>query len=351
MRIPWRGEDRAATPHGAETPTRTVVPSLGNGVTAPFTQEKIHELVEGLRSSSPASCETEFLADWMGVRTRIPMLPWAPAELAGTTSTALPIPDDGYRSEAGEYAALAYALETAQETFRMVEVGAGWAPWAVAGVVAARRRGLQAQACAVEADPTKVQWALTHAQDNDCTTQLVTGTVSEILDQLHDIAHHGATVDVVVVNAACWHQSGPLHFPEIDAHDMGGAVWTLEGTDVDYRGAHVQHREVPGIALANILTAIRGRHVIDLLHIDVQGVEYELLSAAAAEVQDVTRLLMIGTHSRLSEGQLQYFWLERGWGLLHDDPCTGHFTMTHPTLAGFTVQDGNQFWENPFLLR
>ena len=23
--------------------------------------------------------------------------------------------------------------------------------------------------------------------------------------------------------------------------------------------------------------------------------------------------------------------------------------MTHPTLAGFTVQDGTQLWENPFL--
>jgi hypothetical protein len=23
--------------------------------------------------------------------------------------------------------------------------------------------------------------------------------------------------------------------------------------------------------------------------------------------------------------------------------------MTHPTLAGFTVQDGTQLWENPFV--
>jgi len=317
----------------------------------PFTPEKIHELLENLRATATAPEGTEFLTDWMGVRTRIPMLPWAPAELAGTVSSALPIPDDGYRSEAGEYAALAYALSNAQETFRIVEVGAGWAPWAVAGVVAARSHGLQARGCAVEADPTKVQWALTHAADNGCSTRLVAGTVTEILDHLRHIAAHGADEDVIVVNAACWHESGPLHFPDIDAEDMGGAVWTLEGTDVDYRGAHVTHREVAGIALGEILSAVRGPHLIDLLHIDVQGVEFELLSATAAHVQDVTRLLMIGTHSRLSEGQLQYFWLERGWGLLHDDPCTGHFTMTHPTLAGFTVQDGNQFWENPFLLR
>jgi hypothetical protein len=71
---------------------------------------------------------------------------------------------------------------------------------------------------------------------------------------------------------------------------------------------------------------------------------------AAGAVQDCTRLMAVGTHSRLSEGRLQEFFLSRGWGLLIDAPCTAHFTMTHPTLSGFTVQDGNQLWENPFVM-
>ena len=59
--------------------------------------------------------------------------------------------------------------------------------------------------------------------------------------------------------------------------------------------------------------------------------------------------MAIGTTDRLTEGRLQQHYLPRGWGLAIDDPCTAVFTMTHPTLAGFTVQDGLQFWENPFL--
>jgi hypothetical protein len=32
-----------------------------------------------------------------------------------------------------------------------------------------------------------------------------------------------------------------------------------------------------------------------------------------------------------------------------DSPCRAEYLMTRPTLAGFTVQDGMQLWENPFL--
>ena len=66
-------------------------------------------------------------------------------------------------------------------------------------------------------------------------------------------------------------------------------------------------------------------------------------------IQQSVRLMAIGTTDRLNEGLLQAHWLPRGWGLALDVPCRAEFTMTHPTLAGFTVQDGTQLWENPFL--
>lgn len=353
MRAPWRAKaaDASRVSVTGDRPATPTVPSLGNGVSQPFDAPRIEALLESLRVTDLPSCDSEFLVDWMGVRTRISMLPWAPAELAGTTSQSLPIPDDGYRSEAGEYAALAYALATARDTFRIVEVGAGWAPWIVAGVVAARRMGLDAHGVAVEADAAKVEWAIQHAIDNGCTYRVIRGSLSETVAALQQIASEDPDCEVVIVHGAGWHESVPVHFPAIDEDDMGGAVWTLPGTDVDYRGAHLSHHEVNGVALRLILDTARGSGLIDLLHVDVQGVEFDLLQVTAGQVQEVTRLLMVGTHSRLAEGQLQHFWLERGWGLLHDDPCTGHFVMTHPTLAGFTVQDGNQLWENPFLMK
>jgi hypothetical protein len=319
------------------------VPSLGNGLTVPIRPEDYPALLESLRTDELPTTSPEFYVDWDGIRTRVAMLPFAPDELAGQVNASLPIPDDGYRSEDAEYVALAQALATARDTFRIVEIGAGWAPWAVAGIVLARRRGLAASAIAVEADQARSAWAMQHALDNDVRAELIEGTAEEIAARL---AAPAGDVELRVVRGAGWHETTTLQFPNLDEGDMGGAVWTLPGTDVDYRGAHLSHHDVPTVSVADLLAApVR----TDLLHVDVQGVETDLLLPAIDAIQQQVRLMAVGTTDRLTEGLLQQHFLPRGWGLAIDTPCTAVFTMTHPTLAGFTVQDGLQLWENPFL--
>ena len=323
------------------------VPSLGNGVAVPIPDADFPALLETLRADQLPDHGSEFLVDWMGVRTRIPMLTWAPAELAGTTDTDLPIPDDGYRSEDFEYVALARAAQgITDHPIRMVEVGAGWAPWAVAALVHARRQGIGGIAIAVEADPRRCQWACMHAQDNGIAATMVSGKPRQLAGRLSKAvqSHRPDQLQLVIIQAAAWHESGTVEFPETPIEDMGTAVWTLPGTNVDYRGAHLRHKEVPAISVRELLEAIRSAGD------DVQGVEFELLQQTADAVQEHTRLMAVGTHNRWSEGQLQFFFLERGWGLIIDKPCKAHFTMTHPTLSGFTEQDGMQLYENPFVL-
>ncbi|MBI1351582.1 MAG: hypothetical protein GC156_10735 [Actinomycetales bacterium] len=334
-----RGRRRAE--HAPSAPPR--VPSLGNGLTVPIRADDYPRILEGLRADVLPAPGQEFFVGWDGVRTRVAMLPFAPPALAGQASTELPIPDDGYRSEDAEYVALAQALDTAEGTFRIVEVGAGWAPWSVAGIVVARRRGLSATGIAVEASELRASWAMQHAADNEVSAELITGAPDEIAERVR--ASWGST-ELRVVLAAGWHTRTVLQFPDLDPADMGGAVWTLPGTDVDYRGAHLSHHDVPTVSFEDLLA---GGQVTDLLHIDVQGVEYELVEPASGTIQDHVRLMAIGTTDRYNEGLLQHHFLPRGWGLALDAPCSAVFTMTHPTLAGFTVQDGLQLWENPFL--
>ncbi|MHB1066598.1 MAG: FkbM family methyltransferase [Candidatus Nanopelagicales bacterium] len=340
MRLPWTARRQADAP--AEHPG-PAVPSLGNGIAVPITPAMCGDLLESLRADQPGAADPDLFVDWTGVRTRVAMLPWAPAGLAGTVSEALPIPDDGYRSEDVEYAGLAQALNTAEGTFRIVEVGAGWAPWTVSGVVTAKRRGLNALGIAVEADPVRCQWAVRHAHDNGLTAALAEGDPDELAAR---VAAAEPGLDVLVVAAAGWHSRTVLQFPDIPDDDMGAAVWTLPGTDVDYRGVHLAHHDVPAVAIADLLA---GPTRTDLLHIDVQGVEFELLEPSSDVIQRSVRLMAVGTTDRLTEGRLQQHFLARGWGLIVDQPCSATFTMTHPTLAGFTIQDGNQLWENPFL--
>lgn len=333
------------------------VPSLGNGVSVPITDADLPELLETLRSAHPLAPAEGLFGDWMGVRTRIPMLPWAPDELGGTVNLELPIPDDGYRSEDFEYAALARAVrDTGDHTLRVVEIGAAWAPWAVAALVHAREVGQPAIAFAVEADSRKCEWARQHAADNAVDVSVVSGRPRQLGKRLDKALRDwpGTGQVLIVIEAAAWRETTTVDFPEAPVDDMGTAVWTLPGTDVDYRGAHLRHKSIPAISMEELLTAIRSAGsddaVVDLLHVDVQGVEFELLEPTAGAILSNTRLMAVGTHNRWSEGQLQYFFLERGWGLLIDKPCKAHFTMTHPTLSGFTEQDGMQLWENPFVL-
>ena len=344
MRLLWK-ERTASSAAPADHGVSTAIPSLGNGLTAPIRPDDYPALLESLRAPEISAPDPAFYTDWDGIRTRVSMLPWAPQELAGRANTTLPIPDDGYRSEDVEYVALAAALNSAHETFRIIEIGAGWAPWAVAGIVQARRRGLSAMGLAVEADSQRSQWAMQHAADNGVRAELITGTPEEIAQCLREPADE---VELRVIQAAGWHTSTTLQFPELDEGDMGGAVWTLPGTDVDYRGAHLSHIDVPTAAIADLLET---SGLTDLLHIDVQGVEFDLVQPASDVIQQKVRLMAIGTTDRLTEGRLQDHFLTRGWGLAIDEPCKAVFTMTHPTLAGFTVQDGTQLWENPFVRR
>jgi hypothetical protein len=320
-----------------------VIPSLGNGVSKPITPEDAEQLLESVRALQLPAAGSEFHVDWMGIRTRIGMLQWAPSELAGITSEALPIPDDSYRSETSEYVALALALDRAIETLCIVEVGAGWAPWVVAGLATAKRRGLQGRGLAIEADLRRASWAVIHAQDNGIDAELIEGTPTEIIDALRS-----TTTEMQIIHAAGWMENTFVNFPDVSSDDMGVAVCTLGTTGTDYRGAHLPHVEIPAIALSQVFSALNMR--IDLLHVDVQGIEFELISQNAGTIQSHAVTMAIGTHSRKSEGQLQQFFLERGWGLRIDEPCKSIFTMTHPTLEGFTVQDGFHLYENPFLL-
>ena len=146
----WLPKSRPPEPTG-----ELGIPMFGNGLHLIVEPDAYPVYLERLRDPAPPDAGAEFLVDWAGIRTRIPMLPWAPQEFAGTTSAALPIPTDGYRSEAEEYVGLALSLVNERSTYRVVEVGAGWAPWAVMGVRCAQRIGKQAVGIAVEADPTK----------------------------------------------------------------------------------------------------------------------------------------------------------------------------------------------------
>ncbi|MFM8351164.1 MAG: hypothetical protein ACKN9D_08835 [Actinomycetales bacterium] len=323
----------------AEAPTPQAQRMYGNGLHLPVLPAMVPPILESIRAPQLPSADADFRVDWAGVRTRISMLPWAPQRFRGTTSTRVPVPSDGYRSEAEEYVALALSLTSDQPTYRVVELGAGWAPWAVMGIVCARRLGKQASGIAVEADALRASWAMQHAADNDVTAELVTGDVATIINHLAT----PMTTQLRVVQAAAWTDATTLRFPVLPEDDMGGAASAEVDPAMDYRGAHLDHVEVPAITLRDVLSATQPT---DLLHVDLQGQEAAVLLPEAELVAQRVRFMVVGTHNRLVEGLLQEAFLAGEWALLMESPSTAFFDGVKPTLTGFTTHDGNQIWAN-----
>jgi FkbM family methyltransferase len=311
---------------------------FGNGLHLPVTPEIVVDVLQRLRTDDKPAHEDVFRVDWAGIRTRITMLPWAPQELAGTTTDRLPVPTDGYRSEAEEYVALGLSLHNERDTYRIVEVGAGWAPWAVMGLKLAHRRNKRAIGIAVEADDLRAGWAVQHGHDNDIAVERIAGSSADIRTRLPD-----SDASLRVVQAACWTEETTLKFPVLTDDDMGGAVSTDPDAHMDYRGAFFDHVEVPTVTLETLLA---GDDATDLLHIDLQGRELDVILPNLELIEHKVRFLAVGTHNRYVEGVLQETLLQREWALLLESPCTTVLDGVKPSLTGFTVQDGNQLYAN-----
>jgi hypothetical protein len=305
--------------------------SFGRERSAYLTPEDYPPILEYLRDPLARAVPDSFV-DWSGVRTICSLLPWFP-DWGGRVSTAPPIPTDGYRSDAVEYVALALSIRLGalRGAYSVLELGAGWAPWATAGILTAHRMGIsKAYGVAVEANGDKCGTAIAHARSNGLSARIV-----------DEVPSGSGSVDVTIVRGAAWYAGHPLYFPRVPLQDMGGAAATVR-TALDYRGQSIKMDEVQGFALSDLL----GGHHFTLCHIDVQGSEFELL-ANTADIRSEVDLILLGTHSRSIEGRLIELLFARGWELLREEPCTADFRGRRPSLEGFTVVDGVQLWLSP----
>ena len=60
------------------TPEPATPGMLGNGLHLPIREPDIPAILEQVRAQDLPADEGVYRVDWAGVRTRIPMLPWAP---------------------------------------------------------------------------------------------------------------------------------------------------------------------------------------------------------------------------------------------------------------------------------
>ena len=241
-----------------------------------------------------------------------------PSVLTAMTGMIEGPPNPGnWHADIAEWAAALRAVDLAQETFRILELGCGWGCWMTNMGVAARSRGLKVELIGIEGE----QSHLANARD---TLQL--NGFSEAQFRLV----HGVAAP----------KPGVAIFPRT----TGAAEWGGEARffpDRKTLAAAQKSKEVQ-VLDCHTIADLSGDRPIDLLHIDIQGAEAAFVEGNMEHISRHVRRVLIGTHSRAIEGQLCKWFLSHGWQMEMERPAIVTISNGMPVVH----IDGVQMWAN-----
>ena len=262
--------------------------------------------------------DKDHLTNFLGVRIAPHFFPGI---LDGHEGRIEPIPiPANWHADIAEWAFALRTVDLAQETYKIVELGCGWGCWLNNTGVAARRRGLGIELIGVESDLGHVQFAHQALETNGFTP-----------DQYR------------IIHGAAGTRSGTALFPSFKSgYDWGSQP--LFDTSEDDQAAAIA---LGTHELASIyrLSDIYSEGIADLLHIDIQGSEAEFIESNIDHIEANVRRMLVGTHSRVIEGNIMSFLLDRGWSLEIERPCIFGLESTQPVI----LVDGVQGWFSPYL--
>ena len=272
-----------------------------------------------------------FFTDFLGVKTRIKYLPG----VEKWDGAVFDYPSHRQHALSGpaEWMGTLRSVLEAKNHFVVMELGAGWGPWLVTSYAAAQQRGItDVQLVGIEGSQGHFDYLLTHLSDNG-------------IDPNQHTMLHG------IIGT----QDGIAYFPKLadPQRDWGAQAYTLGDLDqsldenktkfTDYRGLTFNSlEEVRSFSLATLLAQYDR---VDLIHCDIQDSEGEVIPKAFDELNKRVRRIVIGTHSRKSEGALLSVFGPSGWVLEADQPC--HYEVKENRVA--LTNDGVQVWANPRL--
>jgi FkbM family methyltransferase len=251
-----------------------------------------------------------FLFNVLGGRTRQSYIPYRWFE---ETSRILA------NEEMFEWVTIVETVSSADDHYTMADLGAGHGRWLVNAALLARHFGRSSLVIGVEAEDTHFAWMKQHLADN---------SISSAEQRLFHAPIAGKRQDVpfTIGHARDWYGQAIIASP-----DAGFGNWP---------DAHVEMRH--SIVLEDILGDIP---VVDLLDLDIQGIEAEVISSSIDLIAERVKRLHIGTHSREIENTLRKLMTSAGWRPRFDYPGG---TLGYPTPAGpIDFGDGVQSWINP----
>src|SRR5262245_23415582 len=89
-------------------------------------------------------------------------------------------------------------------------------------------------------------------------------------------------------------------------------AWRVEQT---YQGETAMR-----VRTLDLVEITKNHDIVDYLHMDIQGAEYEVLSAHPEVLQRKVKRILIGTHSHEIEADLRKLFLGMAWNSQYDAP-------------------------------
>lgn len=273
-----------------------------------------------------ASLEKDFYVDGFSNKTLFKSVPFC--ENFNLERLTLPVPDDGFHAEALEYIAVCDSVHRANSNYCIAEIGAGWGPWISLGGVLARSSGIKnINIVGVEAHPGRFDLMKKQLSAN----QLYPVDAQNITD------FNGVKCKLIQGAASTEHKT--LWFPNVDVKDMGAAASDVN-ISYDYRGLNADNFPVVGFTLKEII----GDLTIDLLHINIQGAEFDVVNSGIDYISAHVKSMMIATHSRVIEGKLIDLLYGNRYHLHREKPCRVEWQESPASLEAMTQVDGCQYW-------
>ncbi|WP_050604583.1 FkbM family methyltransferase [Ruegeria sp. 6PALISEP08] len=274
------------------------------------------ELIRDFAEPDPEARDG-LITNFRGVRIEPRVMPSILEPLAGSVEA---IPDPGnWHADIAEWAAALLSVKEASGTYRIIELGCGWACWLNNMGFVAKKRGLNVDLIGIEGDGS-------HLANAERTFQL-----------------NGFNPDEFrLVNGVAASKEGIALFPKFEkAHENWGAEPIFYPNEEILAKARAKgnYTELDCYTLENLSNG----EAVDLLHIDIQGSELDFVRNNFDSIEKLVKRVFIGTHSRYLEGALQEFFLSKGWKIEMDRPVIHTLIQGRPQIE----TDGVLLFKNP----
>ena len=286
--------------------------------------------------------DPEFLVDFLGIRTRVEFMADMPGVGRPSAQPLVVTPAaPAFDEEYFEWIDVLEAVEQAGEEFVMVELGAGFGRWSMRAAAAlSRTPGRRFRCVAVEAEPEHFRWMLRHFTDNGLDPKDLDLTWAAV----------GAAPGFVpfwVGNPGGWYGQAvaaraPTPFPDIRMRRK------LKARSVLGRPPIVPQtgQSIVWVPCTTLKDLVADYPRVDLVDLDIQGLEFEVLAAASDLLDSRVRRIHIGTHSAEVEHGLRALFTGLGWEKRNDYPCQARSETPYGEIL---FGDGVQTWVNPRL--